>query len=191
MALRFLLVSLVAGMGFELPSGGDVATWTRAGRDWVDARMGDLSSLKAEARLAFAGAVDCEREVEPAASPVDVAPTREDLAFEAIVEKMASDFKADLATIEEPKPVDEALVIVEPFREMPPAALTDPEPAVPAPVEVAGARPEVVAPATVESASRVERISAAVSLTKQALSAWASLIQPTVRVAAEQVEDSL
>ena len=36
MALRFLLVSLVAGMGFELPSGQELSAWARAGRDWVE-----------------------------------------------------------------------------------------------------------------------------------------------------------
>ena len=191
MALRFLLVSLVAGMGCELPSQTDVAAWARTGREWVDARVGDTARLKVEAELALAGLRGRLRArsptpVAPRPTSVEVPSTRDDLAFEAVVEKMASDFAADLAAIEESKPEDEAVVVVEPFREMPPAAWTDPEPAAPAFEEVAEAPAEVSAPPRETPASRSEKISAAVRLTKQALGAWASLIQPpTVRVAAE------
>ncbi len=190
MALRFLLVSLVAGMGCELPSQSDLECWARAGQEWVDARVGDIARIKVEAELALAGVADSERETAPDPSPVEATPDRDDLAFEAVVEKMASDFAADLAAIEEPVPADEAVVVVEPFREMPPAAWTDPEPAAPAFEEVAESRPEVSAPSGEKPASRSEQISAAVRLTKQALGAWASLIQPAVRMAAEEPEVS-
>lgn len=190
--MRFLLVSLVAGMGFELPSSSDVASWTQASRDWVDARMGDLMSLKVEAERAFAEAADCEREAGPVAAPVEVAadPTPADLAFEAVVEKMASDFAADLAAIEEPEPAAEALVKVESFQEMPPAVWTESEPVIPTFEKVAEARPEVVIPTGDEATQRVEKLSTAVQLTRQALNAWASLFQPAVQVAAEEANDT-
>ena len=75
MALRFLLVSLVAGMGCELPGSDDLASWNRAGRAWVGARMAELSEIRggAEARQSRAAAArptaDDERaEVETALS---------------------------------------------------------------------------------------------------------------------------
>ena len=49
MALRCLLVSLVASLGFELPSNQDVTSWTISGRNWVSTRAVELTALQAEA----------------------------------------------------------------------------------------------------------------------------------------------
>jgi hypothetical protein len=190
MALRFVLVGLVASMGFEMPSGGDVESWTRTGQNWFEARLAELSSLRLEASRAFDAATDCERADASAPAPVpavEVASVREDLTFEAVVDGMAKDFTADLASINEPRPAEEAIATVEPFREMPEAAPSpSPSPA-PAIESVVEARPEpVVSPAT----SRVEKISTALRLTRQAMSAWAALIQPSVvEVAGEEQTD--
>ena len=182
MALRFLLVSLVAGMGLELPSGQELSSWTRAGREWAGARMVELSSLRVEAEQAFLGATDCERAIEntgPIAS-AEVGASRADLAFDVVVEGMASTFAADLVASRSDRP--ESVSTPDAFADQrrgedpPILAWSDPEPEpafFPASVET---RPEAVSevPAI---AARVDRLSAAVRLTRQALSAWALLIE--------------
>lgn len=187
MALRFLLVSLVAGMGLELPSGQDLSNWTRAGREWAGARMVEFSSLRGEAACASRGPTDCERESEGTgpAPTADAGPPTVDLAFDVVVEGMASAFAADLAAIGPDRPELDVLpeVIAEQSRgEDPPIlAWTDPEPepaSFPAPAE---SRPDgsTGSPAM---AGRVERLSAAVRLTRQALSAWALLIEGSAEI---------
>jgi hypothetical protein len=169
MVLRILLVGLVAALGLDLPDSAEIAGWRKSGHEWASARMADLSSLLVEAELAFGASPDRaiggeSREVET----IPVAPSsRVDLAFEAVVEGMASGFSADLALMEESKPpVEEAVASVEPTPEGPAAGVASPEPAPAA---------EILAPPI----SRLERISTAVRLTRQAVDAWASIIQPT------------
>jgi hypothetical protein len=192
MTLRVLLVGLVASMGYELPSGQDIESWTRTGSQWVNARLADLSHLRAEAERSIARSTDSDRAVEPTPAPsatAEVGLTRDDLMFDAVVEGMASDFATDLASIEVAKPVEAVVVAIEPFVEMSEAACLDPELEVAAPDTPARADLEVTAasPApspTIEATSKAERISTAIRLTRQAISAWASLIQPSaVRVA--------
>ena len=193
MALRVLLVGLVASMGFELPDGQELSSWTKTGRDWFNARMVDLSNLRVEAERVIAEDADGERAEEPAAAPIEVASTRADLAFDAVVEGMASEFATDLASIEARKPPDEALAAVEPSREIPPAEQSDPSLEDPDVETLAEADPAPTAPAqAVEPPSRIERISTAVRLTREAMNAWASLIQPSpVKVAGDGRGDSL
>ena len=179
MALRVLLVGLVASLGFELPTGQDLASWAKSGRAWVDARAAELSGLRLEAEQALAGATDGERDEGPAPT-TEVASSRADLNFEATVEAMASEFAVDLALMKESTPAEEAVVVVERFQEMPPAA-TDPGPesdeqasevlaeVVPVPA------PSIAPPAA--PASPIEKLSTAVRLTREAVNAWASLIQ--------------
>jgi hypothetical protein len=198
MALRFVLVGLVASLGFEMPGGPDVSSWARTGRDWFNARMAEVTSLRSEAERALALAADCERSDDQAPAPnAEVAPTRLDLTFDAVVDGMARDFSADQASIEVARPVEEAIAAVDPTDgptvEMPEVACLDPtadEDGVDTLAE-AGPEPEpATAPAT-EVVSRVERISTAVRLTRRAMEAWASLIQPSaLRVAGESGDDS-
>jgi hypothetical protein len=184
MALRFLLVSLVAGMGLELPSGQELSSWTRAGREWAGARMVDLSSIRVEAERALLGSTDCER-AEVIAGPaeaVEVGPSTADLAFDVVVEGMASTFAADLAAIRADRPesiaTPDAIADQPPGEEPPMLAWVDPEPELasfPASVET---RPAAVAePPICPIATRVDRLSVAVRLTRQAVIAWASLIE--------------
>src|SRR5262249_17052965 len=77
MALRFLLVGLVVGLGVDLPSGEEVSAWVRSGRDWIQARVDGV--LGAE---------------------VATAPKSTDAEFSAIVDEMAGAFTADLASAE-------------------------------------------------------------------------------------------
>jgi len=191
MALRFVLLGLVASMGFEMPSTQDLASWSRSGREWFDARLADVSCLRAEAARAFDVAANGERVAEAPAP--EVAPTRDDLTFDAVVDGMAKDFSTDLAALEAEKTLEfeEALTVVEPFREMPPAVVgigqPEPEPSMdPAVGEVAVAAPAAVPAQAVETESRVAKISAALRLTRQAMSAWAALIQPSPSATPEE-----
>jgi hypothetical protein len=182
MALRFLLMSLVAGMGLELPNGQELSSWTRAGREWAGARMVDLSALRSEAECAFLGSTDCERADESAGptATADAGSSSADLAFDVVVEGMASTFAADLAAIRVEGPESAfapGALADQPRGEDPPLlAWRDPEPesaTFPAPAAEEPTSPAETSP----SASRVDRLSAAVRLTRQAVIAWASLIE--------------
>ncbi len=83
MALRVLLVAIVAALGLELPGADEFAGWERSGREWVAARLADLSKLRLDDA--------------PATEPTEAAQDRVDLAFEAVTESMALDFSSDLA----------------------------------------------------------------------------------------------
>lgn len=192
MALRCLLVSLVASLGFELPSNQDVTSWTVSGRNWVSACSVDLSPLQAEASgwlgsndptmkpkteeiaaTEAAPAVLAEAKTEQSASPAD-------LAFDSIGEGMALEFGSDLeatraevatvapsieaapemvATVSEPtQPEDELLTLAFPA---PSASLTD----------------EETTDQDETTSARADRLSSAVRLTREAVQAWASVIQ--------------
>ena len=170
MALRVLLVGLVASLGLELPTGQDVSSWARAGRAWVDARVVEVSGLAPESEKSRAGATDvgCQGSTP---STTEMASSRADLIFEAAVEQMASEFAVDLALMEEAAPAEEVIVVVERFEEMPPAWPTGPE------VEPeSSSAPSPVAVPSAGAASTASKFSVAVRLTKQAVDAWASLI---------------
>ena len=77
MAIRFLLVTLVAAMGFEPPTRDEVSTWTRSGRQWVAARLDDWSVTTAQR-----------------------AQEANDKSFRSVVETMSRDFSRDLAATE-------------------------------------------------------------------------------------------
>jgi len=142
MALRVLLVALVMAMGLELPEVTELAGWERSARDWVAARVADLSSL---------GGDEIQSE-----SKTETEPGRADLVFEAVSEAMASEFSTDLA-LPATKPVESVAASAEPEPEFVPEVTT--VPTLPDP--------------------RTERITEAVRLTRQAVGAWASLIQAT------------
>ena len=175
MALRFLLVSLVVSMGFEMPSNADVASWTRSGRDWVDARVADLSGLRAGAERTLSGVVGGEPIPEGIAIARDLTGSS-DLAFEVVSEGMAADFAVDLAITrsEEPAPAAGSAMLADLDR---PAALPSGEP-------VDGLLAREGPPAGESPArSRLARLSDAVRLTREAVHAWAVLIQPAEAVA--------
>ncbi len=54
MALRVLLVALVAALGLELPSPSELAGLRKAGQEWISARAAELLSLGFEAEQALA-----------------------------------------------------------------------------------------------------------------------------------------
>jgi hypothetical protein len=212
MALRVLLVAIVAALGLELPGADEFAGWERSGRDWVTARLADLSSL-------------CFDEA-PASEPTDAAPDRTDLVFEAVTESMALNFSSDLASNGSKPPVEGTLASIDPQAGHASSAQPDRADLVfevvaesmasgfssdlasigtkpPGEGNLASIEPQAapasavaVAPAGAEASTpqelTLERLATAVRLTKQAVDAWASVIQPAAdRVVVEDPVDSL
>jgi hypothetical protein len=193
MALRMLLVGLVIGLGFELPSGDEVATWAHAGVAWVQARVDGLLGPEAvaEARpgadAEFAAIVDDMALAFAAETKPAAAETKPDLAFSAIVDDMATSFAADLARLAPPKvdPAPRRLVAFEPVdvpddletgvafalnRESQGVGIT-PEPITPELTKTAAGPPEPTAP------GGPERLASAVRLTGQAAAAWMAVLR--------------
>ncbi|WP_435008872.1 hypothetical protein P12x_000122 [Tundrisphaera lichenicola] len=182
MTLRIMLVSLVASLGFELPSDHDLACWSHSGREWVAARLADFSGSSIEADQFAAEVAD-----EPVATPVmaEIVKADDDRTFEVASEAMAADFAADLLAIqvENPGPDDTparsevaalAMVGVPSGEE----AFVSWE--APAEEVVASTTEEIEVDATYEEededSSAVDRLSTAVRLTREAVQAWADLI---------------
>jgi hypothetical protein len=129
-----MLVAVVVGMGFELPSERQARGWVEAGRSWVLARVGEIDELRGvtEAPVATVGRSE---------STVSVRAV-DDAAFIGILDSMAAAFRDDLADA----PAGERLAEV--------SDQDEPEPA-----------------------PRVERLSTALELTRQAAIAWASVMR--------------
>ena len=198
MVLRCLLVSLVASLGFELPSGQDVTSWTMSSRSWVSARAVDLSALGAEAsgwlglndptvqRMAELAATKAESTSEPETTLPSLTA---EFAFELINEDMALSFADDqarllAATVAEAPPIGEAespasgelagetIASTEPVPnpELDPLARIFAGPVTDSIDEAPGTTPDVVLVPT-------DRLNSAVRLTREAVHAWASLAQ--------------
>ena len=184
MTLRIMLLGLVASMGIELPSDADVSSWTRSGRDWVNARLVDLSGRSVEADPADAGPADCHQASTPTGSPVvavaEDSTASADNAFEAVSGAMAADFSADLMAIQAEESSTEAAPVALVVLETPAVGLPDGEETM---CQAARAdEAEAVGPGeptieSDESPSRLERVSSAVRLTREAVHAWAALIE--------------
>jgi hypothetical protein len=166
MALRFLLVSLVAGLGVNLPSGDEFSSWASSGREWVQARVDGFRGIESGSDSAS-----------------EQADTEADLEFAAVVDEMASTFAADLASLERPKPAEllatttlevaedeivEAETVVdrsEPVAAFEELAIDD------------GEADESTVSADSARSARSSRIASAVQLTKQAADAWLSVLR--------------
>jgi len=190
MALRCLLVSLVASLGFELPSNQDVTSWTALGQNWVSTRSVELSALQAEAtgwltstdptlkpKTEQVGTTEAEP-LAVAEVATEAATSPADLAFDSIGEGMALAFGTDLEEAEgatvapkvetapevvaiaepQPQPEEERMTLAFPA---PSTDLTDEE----------GMDQDEIA------AIRADRLSSAVRLTREAVQAWASVIE--------------
>ena len=188
MTLRIMLMGLVASMGIELPSEADVSSWTRSGRDWVGARMVDLSGPSVEADRADAEPTDCQQASMPAGSPViavaEDSVASDDMAFEAVSAGMAADFTADLLTMQVEEPPSESVPVTLASDEAPAVGLPDGEEmmSLATPADEAEAQTQAVEsgdePIEVnETTSHLERISSAVRLTREAVQAWTTLMR--------------
>ena len=194
MTLRIMLMGLVASMGIELPSEADVSSWTRSGRDWVGARVVDLSGPSVEADRADAGPTDCHQASMPAGSPaIAVAEDSvgsDDMAFEAVSAGMAADFTADLLTMQVEGPPSESVPVTLASDEAPAVGLPDGEEMMSLAATADEAEAQVVEsgdePIEVnETTSRLERVSSAVRLTREAVQAWATLMQESTEEGCE------
>jgi hypothetical protein len=162
MALRFLLVSLVAGLGVNLPCGDELSSWARSGRDWVQARIDGFRG----------GEADLGLETE-----------RADLEFAAVVDEMADSFATDLASLDRPKSVtvlaSVSLEVAE--DEIVEVEVVDDRPVPVAAFEELAMDEGETAEPTFSTAPtqpiRSSRIVSAILLTKQAADAWLSVLR--------------
>ena len=191
MTLRIMLVGLVASLGFEPPSGPDVSSWAQAGTAWVRARMLDRSGPGVEINLDLAAPSDCQQVVEKFEVPTLAceAESASDAAFKAVSEGIAVDLTADLhadhrkegprdqvgpsLALEAPAPAglpegEEVGCLVVPADEAKSAEVAATDESSPIdPVESTAVSPE-----------RLDQVSSAVRLTREAINAWAALMQP-------------
>jgi hypothetical protein len=180
MALRLFLISLVALMSLELPTHRDLTALADSSGRWMSSKATELSDFKNEVILAFTSLSrpEAAQESKPDADSLaeEIVLMRQDVAFEAAQENLVADFRAELARIDDALPVaEEARPIV--AVEQPPTVTPAVE-SIPSDPAIEEAEPVKARVASVPS-DTVDRLSNAVQLTRQALSAWASLIPST------------
>ncbi len=164
MALRMTLVALVMSMGLDLPSGGELTRWSRSGRDWLDLRWAEMSGGAPPA----AGVAD-RATIAGTSSGRAVGSVTSDIAFEVVVEGMATEFAADWAGIRDDGSGEAPSIA---GIELPRAsAWRDPEPALMGPDEPTSERVAARGKASIRG-----RVASAVRLTRQAAGAWTSLL---------------
>jgi hypothetical protein len=182
MALRLILLSLVALFSLELPTSRDVAAWSRNGNQWVGDRLADAAQWMTAIGQTCTGVSPTELANEPTATvdPIveEITTMRADLSFEAAIDGFVTDLRSGLdssATVVVQATADLTVEVAEPVCfERGPA--TD--------------ESSSVAPA-VELSPGPDRLTSAVRLTREALSAWASLLpQSTDRETEIETEDS-
>lgn len=120
MALRLVLVSMVAGLGVSPPAEGELATWTRSVQTWLETRIAEWDARQAleaspcedvevaEAPPSVPGIAELKQAIaaEPVVNPSPIVPARgedpfviDDRAFEAVVEEMVAGFIKEEETI--------------------------------------------------------------------------------------------
>jgi|GEM_PF-5991523 len=107
MALRLILMGVVAGMGMNLPTHDDVASWRRAVECWVNARFDDWDSRMPVDGSAFRFG----REAVASAEAVPALTVPLDDQFNAVVADMTAAFAKEMApavVVESPALVVEA-----------------------------------------------------------------------------------
>jgi hypothetical protein len=176
MAVRLLLVGLVIGLGLDLPSGDEVASWAHIGASWVQARVdgmlgaGAVAEAQPDPDAEFAAIVD-DMALAFAAEP------KPDLAFSAIVDDMATSFAADLARVAPPKvdPAPRRLVAFEPL-DVPDDLDVGIAFALNRDSQGVGISPEPPEPEP-KAPGGPERLASAVRLTGQAAAAWMAVLR--------------
>jgi hypothetical protein len=176
MALRILLMGLVASMGFELPGGLEVSAWAGPAQDQVCARQCIPSGPIVEVDRPEAGPTDClpadvsEAIVPPAIVEEVAAPA--DAAFLAASEATTAAFLADSSSMRDEGSPGEDIGSTVPC-EAPPVGLPAGEE-----LAVVGSDREGGETAEVEQRpTRSERVISAIRLTHEAVRAWSELIQ--------------
>ncbi len=191
MTLRIMLLGLVASMGFELPSAPEVSRWLEASRNWVDATVADRSGSIVEVMSPDVRPTDCCQARETCLAPVAIELPKacDDKAFEAVSNAMATDFAADVvAQATQPPTLEEETTIVEvavETLEIPAVGLPSGEELVtqvipeekPETVAEVVEEPSMTVELTEEAQDRLDRISNAIRLTREAAEAWADVLQ--------------
>ncbi len=204
MALRLLLVGLVIGLGVELPSGDEIASWASSGSAWVQARVDGLLGPEAVAEATpspdaeFAAIVEEMAQSFVAAPRPDagfaaiidemaqsfVAGPEPDAGFAAVVDDMARSFAADLARVE-PRPAEPpaspTAVVFEPL-DLADDLETGIAFALNRESQGVGVTPEPSAPVPARASESgvpggSERLASAVRLTGQAAAAWMAVLR--------------
>ena len=207
MTLRIMLLSLVASLGLELPKDDTLSTWMHTGREWVVSMVGEPKECcgepnKLDAAVAVCHATSAESSCRPAV--VEPSSMVADAAFETVTNALAADFAADpvVADALESKATDPSMSSVEvaEMTEAPAVGLPDGEEMASLPVVaetvVQEATPtceeamdmELAEAATVEESttsteatevtpSRADRLAHALQLTRDAMNAWAEVMQ--------------
>ena len=174
MLLRLILVSLVTSMGLELPSSQDVSCWAESGRSWANAKLADLTVPE----VAVVSATDLGEEC----------PSEEaDLVFQSVVGEMAGDFATDQCDLRGSQPASDAYCDAMPVEVVETVVVVLPEGEELAAVVVMD---DVVEPSSIASLddepsfeedevapSRTDRIASAIRLSREAVQAWADLVQ--------------
>lgn len=161
MALRIALVAFAASLGLDLAEFERAASCLKSSEAWLEARLAELSWPSIGLEESPSISPDTPIETRVVAKPeLQAISARDDLAFETAVEGMASLFATDLVAMQPQSRAQASPELVVAYQ-------TEPDPT-PDPVEV-----------PIAADSRLEQISNAVRLTRQAVGAWASLMQPT------------
>ena len=190
MALRFLLVGLVMGLGVDLPSGDEVAAWARAGGEWLQARLDGAFGPEAVAEAAatpdaeFAAIVDRMARDFGAEAVVDAKPNP-DAGFAAIVDRMAESFTADLAMAESSTWPRLAVDSIDVSDAPAPGLAFALNQASQSEEQIPDSPTPEVAKASDQTPAAEGRLASAVRLTREAASAWMGVLrgaEATVRV---------
>lgn len=199
MVLRFVLVSLVASLGVDLPGPADLGRWIDSGRVWLSAPeesgkiVGDevievveeegaaaapgpsmklAESVRREGDSASIEVVDLEAVVEERETAEGEEVAVEDAVFESVVDAMAESFSETEPDGFVPKAVELTQIQPEIAVEAVEAA------ALAVAREREDGDPPVEAAAVAVGPSRAERLGVAVQLTGQAIHAWMKVLRP-------------
>ena len=93
MAIRFLLVGVVAALGIDLPTDFDGGAWTDAGNAWWNARVAEFEARYGDAKADDEGTAS----PAPVVAVVTAAPD-DDAAFATVVEEMVEAFAVDASS---------------------------------------------------------------------------------------------
>lgn len=102
MALRLVLVSVVAGMGLVLPNAGDISGWAHSTQRWLNGRMAELDARASIDDTAFvydAVAVEAAREAQS-----KISTSRPALALAKVVEEIENEQARKASAEPEPAP---------------------------------------------------------------------------------------
>lgn len=173
MMLRLMLVSLVASMGLELPSGRDVSCWGESASAWVNSVLCDTKVASVEV---------------PKTTSPDLAclPVETDLAFQVASGELVREYAHDRSGTCGNLPTDDAVCDVAPAGPVEVIAIGLPDGEELASLAPVADAIDGEALATIDqfdetneddASTSADRLASAVRLTCEAAQAWAAVIQ--------------